>query len=113
MEKVEAELSSLNQVGCSEPHALESYAKVPYEPPQGQDEGDAYPGNQLLRSFAQGACAQEFADYVGVDYRDSDLFFTFLLPSARGWEQASDRSVWCFVTSPAAPLTQSARNAKA
>jgi len=113
MEKVEAELSSLNQVGCTEPHALESYAKVPYEPPQGQGDGDAYPGNQLLRSFAQGACAQEFADYVGVDYRDSDLFFTFLLPSARGWEQASDRSVWCFVTSPSAPLTQSAKNAKA
>jgi hypothetical protein len=112
MDEVEAELSSLNQVECSEPHALEAYAKVSYQPAEGQASGGGYPGNESLRSFAQGACAQQFADYVGLDYRDSDLFFTFLLPSARGWEQASDRSVFCFITSPGAPLTQTAKGAK-
>ena len=58
----------------------------------------AYPGDDVLETFAQGACAQRFAGYVGVDYLDSTLFFTYLLPSARSWEQ--DETATCSASSP-------------
>ena len=50
-------------------------------------------------------CAQNFQSYVGISYLDSSLFFTYLLPSARGWEQSKDRAVICFVTTTGADLT--------
>ena len=40
-----------------------------------------------------------------MSYLDSSLFFTYLLPSARGWEESNDRSVICFVTTTGQELT--------
>ena len=54
----------------------------------------------------------EFQDYVGISYLDSSLFFTYLMPSARGWEQDTDRSVVCFVTTTGAELTASAKESR-
>ena len=62
-----------------------------------------------LPSFANAKCAQDFQDYVGISYLDSSLFFTYLLPSARGWEQDTDRAVICFLTTTGAQLTASAK----
>ena len=66
----------------------------------------------MLKDFADGSCAAEFAAYVGVDYRDSSLFFTYLLPSARSWEQGDDRAVTCFITTTGAPLSESVRDSQ-
>lgn len=109
--KVQAELSSLTKVDCARAHAQEAYASVAFEQKQGQT-SSGYPGPELLTNFAQGACAQEFARYVGTDYRDSALFFTYLLPSARSWEQGKDRKVTCFITAAGEPLTGSAKGTK-
>jgi hypothetical protein len=79
-------------------HDQEAYAVVPYT-----GEGDAYPGDDELAAFADGRCAQEFRDYVGVDYLDSSLYFTYLVPSPRSWEQ-DDRDVLCLVTNAGEPL---------
>ena len=50
---------------------------------------------------------------MGVDYRDSELFFTYLLPSPRSWEQDEDRTTLCFVTTTdGAQLTQSVEGTK-
>ena len=49
--------------------------------------------------------------YVGVDYLDSSLFYTYLLPSARSWDD-DDRSVVCFVTSPGEPLQRSVKGSR-
>ena len=65
-----------------------------------------------LSAFAQGACAQHFTGYVGVDYLDSSLFFTYLLPSARSWESDDDRDVICFVTTTGGTLTGSVKGSK-
>jgi hypothetical protein len=65
-----------------------------------------------LTQFAQGTCAQKFGSYVGVSYLDSSLFFTYLLPSPRSWEQANDRKVICFVTTAGGTITYSAKNSK-
>lgn len=109
--KVQAELSSLTKVDCALAHAQEAYASVPFEQKQGQT-SSGYPGPELLTNFAQGACAQQFAKYVGTDYRDSALFFTYLLPSARSWEQGKDRKVTCFITAAGQPLTGSVKGTK-
>lgn len=109
--KVEAELSKLTRVGCDDEHALESFAAVPFKAKAGMAES-GYPGNEALTAFAQGACAAKFGPYVGRDYRDSKLFFTFLLPSARSWEQGADKRILCFITTAGEPLTSTAKGSK-
>lgn len=108
--EVKAQLSELTEVGCNEEHAQEAYAVVTYEDAAG-DTPDTYPGDDELTKFAQGACAGEYAEYVGIDYLDSELFYTYLLPSARSWED-DDRSVVCFVTTAGEPLRESVKGSK-
>lgn len=107
--EVTAELTDLARVDCGDPHDQEAYAVVEYTPDEG---AVGYPGDATLKDFADGACAAEFAPYVGVDYRDSTLFFTYLLPSARSWEQGQDRAVTCFVTTTGEPLTDSVQGSE-
>jgi hypothetical protein len=110
---VKAELSKLSRIDCSQPHTQETYAVLPYTATSSASaSASAYPGNDVLATFAQGACAQRYRAYVGVDYLDSRLFFTYLLPSARSWEQDSDRNVICFVTTTGAQLTSSVKGSK-
>lgn len=106
VDEVKAQVSDLVEVPCTEPHAQEAYAVVAYQPVEGEADDDAFPGEEALSRFADGACAQEFAGYVGVDYLDSSLFFTYLLPSPRSWEE-DDRDVLCLVTTAGEPLTES------
>jgi len=106
---VKAELSKLSKVACDQPHTEEAYATVPYA---GKDGNDAYPGDAALKTFADGVCAQRYTGYVGTDYLDSNYFFTYLLPSARGWEQQKDRTVLCFVTTTGELLTSSVKGSK-
>lgn len=108
---VKSELSKLKALPCTQPHTQESYASIPYTNKDGS-EASAYPGDAALKSFADGACAQRYGGYVGKDYLDSSYFFTYLLPSARGWEQQKDRNVLCFVTTTGQQLTASVKNSK-
>jgi hypothetical protein len=116
---VKAQLSSLTETSCTKPHTQEAYAIVAYQPPAGTTSsaagiplGSAYPGDDVLSSYAQGVCAQRYGSYVGVDYLDSKLFFTYLLPSARSWAQEDDRNVICFVTTTGSTLTSSVKGSK-
>jgi hypothetical protein len=110
-EKVQAQISDVTSVDCSSAHTQEAYAIVPYKVAAGST-ASTYPGDAVLKTFANGACAQQYAGYVGVNYLDSTLFFTYLLPSARGWEQNDDRDVVCFVTTTGKPLTASVKGTK-
>ena len=109
--KTQAELADLEAIPCGTPHTQESYASIVYQPPAGGD-ASVYPGDQALATFANGACAQEFNHYVGVSYLDSALFFTYLLPSARGWQQREDRAVLCFITTTGQPLTATVKGTR-
>lgn len=117
---VKVQLSTLKMTSCSKPHTQEAYAVVRYEASGGGPTvsstgvslGTSYPGGDVLTTFAQGVCAQRYGPYVGVDYLDSKLFFTYLLPSARSWTQADDRNVICFVTTTGATLTSSVKGSK-
>ncbi|CAM5789568.1 septum formation family protein [Cellulomonas persica] len=109
-EDITVELTELSQVPCTEPHEQEAYALVTYADSSATTKASgaaSFPGVEALTAFAQGACAEEFEDYVGVDYRDSRLWFTYLLPSARGWEQDADRTTLCFITTTGEQLTRS------
>ncbi len=113
---VKAELSSLEQVPCSQPHTQEAYALVNYQAagsgPSASASSGAYPGSDVLDKFAKGTCAQHFTSYVGVDYLDSKLFYTYLLPSARSWEQDDDRTILCFITTTGGTLTASVKGSR-
>ena len=110
-QEVDHELSSLDAVPCDTPHQQEAYSIIDYQPPPGV-EGNAFPGDASLAAYADAVCAQNFEDYVGISYLDSSLFFTYLLPSARGWEQSKDRAVICFVTTTGVELTASAKESR-
>ncbi len=105
-------LTDLPRVACDDPHQQESYALPTYVDPGTDKAPTTFPGDAALKSFADGTCAQEFEGYVGVDYRDSSLFFTYLVPSARSWEQDEDRTVICFVTTTGQTLTESVAGSK-
>lgn len=109
--KVHAQLSELDRRPCDKPHTREAYAVVAYVPPSGQSAA-TYPGEQALTAFAEGACAQHFRDYVGIDYLDSSLYFTYLMPSARSWQQEDDRNVVCFVMGAGKTFTTSVKDSK-
>ncbi|MBC7291384.1 MAG: septum formation family protein [Actinotalea sp.] len=110
-EKSQAQIVTVRKVDCKEPHEHEVYATEPFAGVDGATPG-GYPGDAALTAFAQARCLEEFEGYVGVDYRDSSLFFTWLLPSPRGWEgegKHRDRSVVCLVTGTGEPRTGSVR----
>lgn len=103
--KVEAQVSSLDVQSCKAPHTQQVFALVT------DRAGSAYPGTQALQHFANAKCLQHFADFVGVPYQQSSLFFTYLLPSVRGWT-AGDHTVTCVVTTTGAKLTASVQGSK-
>ena len=108
---VKAELAKLHKTPCTDAHTQEAYAVVRYVNSSGATPS-TYPGSDVLTTFAQGTCAQRYSGYVGVDYLDSTLYFTYLLPSARSWEQDSDRNVICFVTTTGGTLKKSVKGSK-
>ncbi len=113
---IKAEITSVKVVSCAVAHTQEVYAFVTYgtltRNAVTTSTSDAFPGTATLRSFADGACLQQFATYVGADYRDSTLFYTYMLPSARSWSSHHDRSVVCLVTTTGQPLTASVKGSR-
>ena len=110
-EKPQTELTDLQSLPCDGPHRQEAYAVLAYQQPAGV-QGDAYPGDALLANYANAACAESFEPYVGVSYLNSSLYFTFLVPSARGWQESDDRSVICFVTTTGEELSSSVKGTR-
>ncbi|WP_196804603.1 septum formation family protein [Cellulomonas sp. URHD0024] len=109
-EDIAVEVTHLSRVTCATPHQQESYALPTYIDPGTAKTAKTFPGDAALKSFADGKCAEKFQDYVGVDYRDSSLYFTYLVPSARSWQQDDDRKVICFVTTTGQTLTKSVKH---
>lgn len=108
---VHQEISSLSVVDCSKPHTQEAYAVVKYDG-AGSENGAPYPGQAKLDTFASGACGQRYESYVGVPYQDSSLFYTYLLPSPRSWQEGDDRNVICFVTTTGEQLHASVKGSR-
>lgn len=103
---VKAELEKVHVVPCKDAHTQEAFSVEKYT------QGDAYPGDQALTSFADGVCLERYQGYVGVAYQDSKLFYTYLLPSARSWNDGKDRKIVCIITTTGDQLTASVKDSK-
>jgi len=86
----EGQVSSVPVVACSEPHTGEIYA-LPQLP-----DGD-FPGEQAVGDQADQLCGgQAFQDYVGLPYDQSEIYITWLSPTAGTWADG-DREIVCIL----------------
>jgi len=99
-----ADVTELPEVPCEDPHTHEIYAiKVV--------DADTYPGFDALEADAQAQCLGAFDDYVGISAFDSELFFSWLVPTLTSWDKYDDRQIICLIGEDnGAPLVGSVRN---
>lgn len=121
-------VSDISVLRCSLPHVDEVYCVLPYtatvpagpgacpaRPPRLAGSLTAqYPGEPALSKFAAAACLNEFEPYVGTPYTQSSLYYTYLYPSPRSWDDPvrRDRTIVCVLHTAGAPLTRSAKGSK-
>jgi hypothetical protein len=97
---------NIKAVPCSDPHTHEVYA-LPDFP---EKDGDVYPGEEKIRTFANAQCLEAFGNYTGTDYLDSKLFFSYLQPSIKSWQEGDDRRIVCVIVSTGKEVTGSAKS---
>jgi hypothetical protein len=96
-DKTVGEVEKINAVPCEENHTQEVYALPEYPD---DENGGVYPGEDAIKKFADASCLDAFGDYTGTDYLNSNLFFTYLLPSLDSWNSGDDRQILCVIVSP-------------
>ena len=108
-DSIGAEISELPDVDCSEPHTHEIFAVI-------DSTADTYPGFDALEDEAQVACLEAFEAYVGISAFDSNLFYSWMVPTLASWEdtdvgERGDREILCVAgASDGEPLTQSVKD---
>lgn len=106
---VGSEITKLPTVECDQPHTHEVFAVI-------DSKADAYPGFDALESEAQVRCLEQFEPYVGISPFDSNLFYSWMVPTLASWEdtdvaERGDREIICVVGSDnGKKLTESVRN---
>jgi hypothetical protein len=104
-ENLPPEVEELPVIACDVPHTHEIYATLQY------DEKDVYPGVEELSDFAQIECMTAFEPFVGRSAFDSQLSYTWLVPSLDGWNNEDDDEVLCVLADrDGAELTGSMRS---
>jgi hypothetical protein len=104
-EAEETEVTDVDGVPCTEPHAFEVFAVADYA-------ADVFPAtdSQFQTAFAE-VCIPPFEDYVGIPYADSSLWASAITPSEDGWN-GGDREFICHLhEEDASPLSESQRGA--
>jgi Septum formation len=86
----EGEVAGISARPCDEPHVYEAYGVFDYP----TDNGDDYPGDSAIQTYADDHCKAQFTEYVGVAYDDSIWFSTSITPSEDTWG-AGDREIIC------------------
>lgn len=103
-------ISTVEVVACTEPHTSELIATLDYP---GAGPAVEFPGIDSVQTFALQECIDSFADYVGIDYDESELEITYVYPLEHNWN-AGDYSIQCIVHPPVGQdqTTQSYRRAR-
>jgi Septum formation len=83
------EVSSVPIVDCIEPHDNEVFALIDYT------ETDVYPGSEAMNQIGTDLCIEQFDEYVGIGYIDSELEVFSITPSEASWNDDGDREVVC------------------
>lgn len=90
------EVDDLPVVDCGEEHSHEIFAVIP-------SSSEVYPGFEALEQEAQVVCLAAFEPYVGISAFDSNLFYSWMVPTLAGWEDKrfndgkGDRNIICVV----------------
>lgn len=84
------EIGDVDAVPCGEPHTYELFHEFTLT-----DSG-AFPTESAFRDEIDAACMPAFNEYVGIDYLDSELFYSALTPTEAGWEDG-DHEAQCIV----------------
>ena len=86
---------------CTVEHTHEIYSVV-------DSTAEVYPGFEQLEAEAQASCFAGFQEYVGISPFDSELFYSWLVPTLDTWENDDDREIICVAGSAnGGPLTES------
>lgn len=93
-------VSDIPTVPCTEAHDYEVYAEFTID-------RDKFPGDDEVFDLADEGCYGPFAGYIGTDFDNSSLDYTYYVPTLDGWNNYDDRSVSCIVFDPAGQLTGS------
>jgi hypothetical protein len=102
------EIEDVQHHPCSEPHVYETFAVFRHPAP----DGDPYPGVDVLFDYAETNCLPPFATYVGIDYQDSVLAVSYIVPKDVGWN-GGQRTISCFAGNPDdSPITGSLKGAQ-
>jgi hypothetical protein len=87
---LEAEVSRLPEVPCEDEHTHEIFDVIEW------DGSDVFPGLEALDEFAQNRCLVSFEEFVGISLFDSQLAYSWLVPTLDGWNRDEpDRDVIC------------------
>lgn len=78
-------------VPCEQPHQYEVYAVGSF--PEGRRA--AYPGDDIVRNYAEERCFEAFEGFVGQIWRDSLLDIETWFPTYNSWTQGADRKLSC------------------
>ncbi len=82
------DVDELPVVDCAVEHSHEIFAVKDHP-------DDVYPGFEALEQFAQTECLASFEPFVGVGAFDSELFYSWLVPTLDGWNDEDDREILC------------------
>lgn len=84
-----SEVSNVPEVDCAEPHDNEVYYL--FDLPDG-----SFPGSNAVDTAADEGCFEAFQPFVGTEYVNSILWYSYLTPTSGSWD-AGDREVVCFL----------------
>ncbi|MFT6973301.1 MAG: hypothetical protein ACJAV4_000523 [Pontimonas sp.] len=86
-------------VKCSEPHDWELFAKLSLTEAR-------YPGTSNVIAQGEDRCQSSFGNFIGVNFSESSLEFTFYYPTPSSWVDG-DRSIYCMAFDPGLRTTGS------
>lgn len=90
----ETEISEVDGVPCTEPHAYEVFASG-----ESGGEDDAFPSDAEMDAVFASICEPAFATYVGQEFAASELNASMITPSEETWEDG-DREFICIASDP-------------
>lgn len=98
------EVQSVEGVPCDQPHNAQAFAAFDIVG-FGQD----FPGSSAFADQVDAGCYSRFADFVGISYEQSELYYTTLEPTEESWELAGDREILCLVVPATGTVDYDAR----
>ncbi len=99
-----SDVDTVEVVDCETPHDSELFALIPVTE-------NSFPGTDYLLREGGTRCQSAFDDFIGVDFTESVLDFTYYYPTPSSWVDG-DRSIYCLAHDPGLQTTGSLLGAR-